>query len=261
MKPQHSWVEALEGDRRVPDYALQVAAVFMRYADNPDDAWVTFRRLVQHTHQHRDKVSKSLNWLRDNGWLKVLDEGRGKRTHYRLTVPVATGSGPDGRTTPPSESGPDGRTTPDGRTGPDGRTTSGPDGRTTSGPDGRTTNELERERRSSSTRSARAGGSGAAEEVIKTRLGCTDDEAAAVAASIKDKRPDIRNLAAVLLHLTDDELREYLDAVRAGRAAATQRQAELELPDAVYHDYRPSRGGECLDCGLGANNRRHRRAA
>lgn len=225
MKPQHAWLDALESDRRVPDYALQVAAVVARYADNPDDTWVTFRRLRHHTHQHNDKLSKSLGWLRDNGWLKVTNEGRGKRTHYRLTIPVGVEGAPTVRSTSEVESAPDGRSTPNGRTTtPIVRSTSAPDARTTCAPDDRSTNVPEIEGKRGSARSARAGSRSRAEEIIQTRTGCTDDEATAIVAAIKDARPDIRSVAAVVSRFGGDELHPHLEAVRARRAA----QADLE---------------------------------
>lgn len=209
MKPQHAWLDALENERRVPDYALQVAAVFARYGDNPDDTWVTFRRLSHHTHQHNDKLSKSLGWLRDNGWLKVTDEGRGKRTHYQMTRPVRIESAPDGRSTP------------------NGRITGAPDGRTTSAPDGLSTNAPEVEGKRSA-RGARAGGGRTPEQIIQMRLGCTEAEGTAVLAAIRDARPNIMSPTAVLPRFGEGELRGYLDDVRvkqAARAEAESRKA------------------------------------
>lgn len=59
-----------------------------------------------------------------------------------------------------------------------------------------------------------AGARGRAEQTIKERTGATDEEAAAVAAAFARDRPDIRNLAAVLPSLADDEIAKKLTDVR-----------------------------------------------
>ncbi len=128
-EPEHrSWLHAMENSSETPDYALQVARIFADYGAGKDVFWVTFATLRKETHQHRDKLSKSLNWLRANGWLAVEDAATGRRTTYRRTFPV------------PADTSPTVRTSPNGRTSPNVRTTTSPNGRTTTSPNGRTTN-------------------------------------------------------------------------------------------------------------------------
>ena len=99
-EPEHrSWLHAMENSSETPDYALQVARIFADYGAGKDVFWVTFATLRKETHQHRDKLSKSLNWLRANGWLAVEDAATGRRTTYRRTFPVPADTSPNGRTT------------------------------------------------------------------------------------------------------------------------------------------------------------------
>jgi hypothetical protein len=136
-EPLHRrWLHALEADGAVPDYAMQVARIFADYAAKPSEkgVFVTWSTLRRETHQRRDKLSKAMAWLRDHGWLIAAECGLGKRSYYRLTIPV------DSLVDNPPESSPGGGTSPDGGTSPSTGTTTSPDGGTTTSPDGGTTN-------------------------------------------------------------------------------------------------------------------------
>lgn len=92
--------------------------------------------------------------------------------------------------------------------------------------------------------------------------GGRDDEIDEVIEKIKtvSSKPVVNLTGYVKALAANGNLQALIDAVRADRKAAAQRQADLALPDAAYHPYRPSPiGDDCCDgCGLQAANRRHR---
>lgn len=135
-EPLHrQWLHALEDDETVPDYAIQVARVFADFAAgaSPRGVHVSWPMLIRCTHQRRNKVSKSIAWLRDNGWLEASETGQGKRSFYRLrAVETSTNGG----------------TSTGGGTSTDGGTQTSTDGGTGTSTDGGTTN-VQRQKTSS----------------------------------------------------------------------------------------------------------------
>jgi hypothetical protein len=84
------WLHALEDDSRVPYYALQVARVYADFAASAADGRVHVRwsMLLRCTHQRRDRLSQSLAYLVDNGWLTLEPYQNGQRKYYRLASPA-----------------------------------------------------------------------------------------------------------------------------------------------------------------------------
>ncbi|PWU45491.1 hypothetical protein DLJ47_34495 [Micromonospora sp. S4605] len=103
----------------------------------------------------------------------------------------------------------------------------------------------------------------AAERTIQTRLGCTAGEAAAVAAEITTRRPEIRSLPAVLPCIDDNELRDYYAETLATAAA----QAEVErraaaarcktCTDKGFITIAPGAAESCPDCKPSTYDRAH----
>ncbi|MGV9805556.1 hypothetical protein [Micromonospora chersina] len=90
--------------------------------------------------------------------------------------------------------------------------------------------------------------------------GATDDEIDEVIEKIKtgSSKPIVNLTGYVKALAANGSLPALIDAVRADRQAAAQRQAQLQLPAGALHNYRPSPSGDyCTRCHLPASNRRH----
>ncbi|MFG2109476.1 hypothetical protein [Micromonospora chersina] len=114
-----------------------------------------------------------------------------------------------------------------------------------------------------SHQSPRASDSVDAASVIRA-AGGRDDEIDEVIEKIKtgSNKPVVNLIGYVKTLAANRHLQPLIDAVRADRAAASQRQAELVLPDHAYHDYLPSPSGDYCSadgCEFPEAHRRHHR--
>jgi len=93
-EPHRAWLHALEDDAGVPYYALQVARVIADFAASAQSlrVHVSWKMLQRCTHQLNDRLSQSLAYLSDHGWLHDEPRKNGQRQYRQLTTP-GSGSG------------------------------------------------------------------------------------------------------------------------------------------------------------------------